>query len=91
MYLVAKVHPAPSSATDDRGRVLVVKADHIRDSFDTEENAVAYAKKQAVLNPSVQYAVYGISRIFETTTPTVIEKQLDSRGQVVPVPATETA
>jgi len=85
-WLVVKLNPAIEQENVGLDyRNLAQRSDVVKDYFRRETSAVMWAQKQATLNPGQQYAVMGVLKIFETTTPTVIEKYIDDRGQILPV------
>lgn len=52
-------------------------------AFTTKAAAIEYAKQQASKTPTIAYGVYGCVDVFETTAPTVIEKQFNDGGELV--------
>lgn len=68
---------------ESSGATALDRASTIKEYFHTEPNADTCARKKAASNPGKQYAVMGIVKIFETTTPKVLEKVLNERGEIV--------
>lgn len=52
-------------------------------AFTTRPKAVEYAKYQATMNPSKLFGVFSCDQVFETTTPTVLEKKFNDAGELV--------
>lgn len=54
-------------------------------AFSTEEAAIRYAREQAELYPKTLFGVFSCGKVFETTTPTIIEKQYNDAGELLVV------
>jgi len=54
-------------------------------AFSTEQAAERYAKEQAELQPKTLFGVFSCVKVFETTTPSVIEKQYNDAGELLVV------
>lgn len=52
-------------------------------AFTSHEAAKNYAQQEAKKNPMTQYGVFGCGEIYETTAPTVIEKQFNASGELI--------
>ena len=53
--------------------------------FTSKASAQLYAKEQAEKNPKTMYGIYECIQVFETTTPTIIEKKWTDNGELIPV------
>lgn len=74
--------PAQPAATTGYGFTMA-RTNKVEMAFTTKGAAVEYAKQQASKTPTVAYGVYGCVDVFETTAPTVIEKQFTEGGELV--------
>jgi hypothetical protein len=61
----------------------MARAHEVKIAFTTRNAAIEYAKQQASKTPTIAYGVYGCVDVFETTAPTVIEKQFTDGGELV--------
>ena len=52
-------------------------------AFTTKAKATEYAKYQATMNPQKLYGIFACEQVFETTTPTVLEKKFNDAGELV--------
>lgn len=57
--------------------------DFVKQTYGTQDAAVAKAKEMATLEPGQQFAVMGIVAIFETAKPVFIEKIVNDAGEIV--------
>jgi hypothetical protein len=72
----------------DQGYGFYIHRDDLKDMnavFTTELAAENYAKEQAEKNPKTLYGVFGCVKVFETTTPTIIEKTYNDAGELLVV------
>jgi CubicO group peptidase (beta-lactamase class C family) len=53
--------------------------------FTSNAAAEAYAKEQAEKNPKTLFGVFSCTKVFETTTPTIIEKTYNDAGELLVV------
>lgn len=89
-FHVCKLSPDPVDHQRD-GMMVMDRKETIK-TFTTDQNvAIAAAKDLAMKNPGVQYAVFGIVSIFETTKPTYVEKVVNDAGEIVIKPAAPVA
>lgn len=51
-------------------------------AFYSEEAAQTYAREQATLRPKTPFGVFSCIGIYETTTPSVIEKEFNTDGEL---------
>lgn len=54
-------------------------------AFTSKQAARTYAKEQAEKNPKTMYGIYECCEVFETTTPTIIEKKFNDANELIPV------
>lgn len=52
-------------------------------AFTTKGKAQEFAKHQASMNPTKLYGVFECSELYETTMPSVVEKQFNDAGELV--------
>lgn len=81
LWLVSPVSPKGNFINDYE--MTPEKDDRVTSAFLSEKAAIAAAQKKATENPTKQFAVFSVSAVFETTTPKIIRKKLDDRGQLV--------
>jgi hypothetical protein len=81
-WLVSKVDVAPNGFPSDY-EITPAREDRVASIFTQRAAAVAKAKELATKNPCVQFAVFEIGEVFETTEPTIIAKKLTDRGELV--------
>jgi hypothetical protein len=62
----------------------------MKQAFTTKAAADAFAKNQAELQPKTLFGVFGCLGTYETTTPTVIQKQFNEDGELTPAKETPT-
>jgi hypothetical protein len=74
--------PQPQPATVGYGFTMG-RTQKVEIAFTTKNAAIEYAKQQASKTPTIAYGVYGCVDVFETTAPTVIEKQFNEGGELV--------
>lgn len=67
----------------NEGDILYDRKETIKSFFMHEDNAIVMAKRKAELNPGIPYAVFKIQTVFETTTPNILEKEINSSGELV--------
>jgi hypothetical protein len=82
---LAVAEPAPA---EEQGYGYTILRDDAKDmnmAFTTAAAAEAYAKHQAELNPKTLFGVFSCDKVFETTTPTIIEKSYNDAGELTPV------
>jgi len=58
---------------------------NMNQAFTSRKAAQLWAKEQAEKNPKVMYGIYECVQVFETTTPTIIEKKFNDAGELIPV------
>jgi hypothetical protein len=80
---------APEQAPlPDPGYGFVIQREDRKDmdtAFTTREAAEAYAKHQAECFPKTLFGVFSCDVVFETTTPSVIEKKYNDAGELLVV------
>lgn len=83
-YLVAPLGTPAEQVLNDRGtHFSVSRKDGITEYFTDKAAATANATKKAGEKPGVQFAVFGVLSVYETTTPKIIEKMLNDAGELV--------
>ena len=79
--------PAPQPPNDGDGgygyTILRTSRADMNVAFTTPEAAERYANEQAQLNPKTLFGVFTCIKVFETTTPSVIEKVYNDAGELV--------
>jgi hypothetical protein len=61
----------------------MVRVNHITVAFTSKETAMLYAQQEAGKHPKVAYGVFDCCGVYETTTPTVIEKSFNESGELI--------
>lgn len=83
--MVAELNEAPPQQQVLKGRGFYLSSESkksFQKGFTTEEMAVAEAEKQAELFPKTPFGVFACIKIFETTTPKIIEKTFNEAGEL---------
>lgn len=80
-WLVCKVMPGTQYRQTDE--LQIDRDARIDYAYTSETAAHAKAQELAIQKPTTQYAVLAVTKVYETTTPKVISKKLDGRGQLV--------
>lgn len=75
--------PQPVQAIDGYGYYITSKdAKELDKVFTTENAAIKYAQQRAEETPTVTFGVFGCLRVYETTTPSLIEKSFTADGEL---------
>lgn len=84
MFLIAEYQAATVRALRGNPTQLdLPRTDFIKHYFVDRDAAMQGVKDLATKNPMRQFALFEPTAIFETTTPNIIEKQLNEQGEVV--------
>lgn len=84
-YVIVNLTPERRSPSPrlHRTEVLNDRKDYVSEIIHDEDIAVAEAQRLATEKPTQVFAVMQVYRVFETTTPKVIEKGYNEAGELV--------
>lgn len=80
-WLVINLNPGQHFRNDTE--IDIDRTHRVETIFTNSGSAHQRAQELAIKTPTAQYAVMAVEKVYETTTPKVIMKKLDSRGQLV--------
>lgn len=83
MFIVCRANPV-AVPTGEHGEMNLPREQTITKWFSRKSYAEEYAKHLAGKNPGELYGVMEMASIFEAKKPEIMEKKLNSTGEIVP-------